>query len=80
MKQPPAREGDTENLVFADTDVHRPKATESNRKNISFPQLAQTVEKMCRGWAGGKRDTAFPSQKSSPAYCVKELKRETVWG
>lgn len=61
MNQPPAEEGDTNNLMFADTDVQGPKATERNSKNISIPQVAQTAEKMRRGWGEGKGTLHSPA-------------------
>lgn len=49
VSQAPVR--DTKNLIFTDTKAYEPKETESNRKIISSPQEAQTVE-MSRGWGG----------------------------
>jgi len=79
VNQPPVKEGDTKNLMFAENDAQGPKATESNRKNIS-PQVAQTVEEMHGGWGGGKRDTACPGQLSSPVHCMRELGRKKKFG
>lgn len=38
MSQAPVRDGDTKILIFTDTDAHKPKETESNRKIIPSPQ------------------------------------------
>lgn len=46
--------------MFADTDAQGPKSTESNRKNISSPQVAQTTEDTPGAGVGGS-GTLHPS-------------------
>lgn len=54
VNQPPGKEGDTKNLMFADTGMQGPKARESHRENIYSPQGGSNCGEDAEAGVGGR--------------------------